>query len=586
MSRWLALLIAISACSSANTSTPVQQPAAPSQPPPPPSTPHTLTIIGTNDLHGQITRLPILAGFIANARAARAADGGALLLLDAGDMFQGTLESNLAEGADVVKAYNALHYTATAVGNHEFDYGPVGPAATATKDGEDPRGALKARASEAQFPFLVANIADAKTGARIDYPNMPASTIVDAAGVKVGIVGLSTQSTPTTTMPANFVGLKMMPTAQTLIAEVGKLRAAGATVILAVAHIGSECKSFDNADDDSSCEHDGEIYKVLADVPPGTVDVVVAGHTHAGVAHRIHGTAVIESFAQGRGFGRVDVVVDGAGKPTAVKVFQPTLICPLDEHRNPVPVADCHPDSYEGKPVVVDTGIQAIVDGALARAQEKRAEKLGVTLTAVVTRAYREESAEGDLFTELMLAAEPTADVAMTNGGGLRADLPSGELNYGAFFEAMPFDNRFALVDVTGAQIRELVRHNLRSNGGFMSWGGIAATAKCSGDHLALDIRVVDKRGQTKPLDDKKAYKLVTSDFLASGGDAALKRLHLDDAAIHNTDVIIRDGMAEVLRARKGAAATIDPGKLLAHRHLDYTGKRPVACKADPAEDE
>src|SRR4051812_26757086 len=82
----------------------------------------TITIIGTNDLHGALDRMPLFAGFVANVRAARAKDGGAVLLIDAGDMFQGTLESNLAEGADVVRAYNQIGYTAVAVGNHEFDF--------------------------------------------------------------------------------------------------------------------------------------------------------------------------------------------------------------------------------------------------------------------------------------------------------------------------------------------------------------------------------------------------------------------------------------------------------------------------------
>src|SRR5258706_13221026 len=73
----------------------------------------TITIIGTNDLHGALDRLPLFAGFLANVRAARAADGGGVLLVDAGDLFQGTLESNLAEGADVIRAYNALGYAAS-----------------------------------------------------------------------------------------------------------------------------------------------------------------------------------------------------------------------------------------------------------------------------------------------------------------------------------------------------------------------------------------------------------------------------------------------------------------------------------------
>ena len=96
----------------------------------------TLSIVSTNDLHGGILQrgdrggLALLGGYVANLRAARARDGGAVLLLDAGDMFQGTLESNLNEGASVIAAYNALRYAAAAVGNHDFDFGPVGPPAT------------------------------------------------------------------------------------------------------------------------------------------------------------------------------------------------------------------------------------------------------------------------------------------------------------------------------------------------------------------------------------------------------------------------------------------------------------------------
>ena len=111
----------------------------------------TLTIIGTNDLHGALDRLPLLAGFIANVRAARAADGGGVLLLDGGDMFQGTLESNLAEGADVVSAYNAIGYDAVAIGNHEFDFGPEGPGVTAKagrrRSARRAQGARRARRS-------------------------------------------------------------------------------------------------------------------------------------------------------------------------------------------------------------------------------------------------------------------------------------------------------------------------------------------------------------------------------------------------------------------------------------------------------
>src|SRR5262249_46579873 len=219
----------------------------------------TLSIVGTNDLHGALERLPLLAGFIANLRAARAADGGGVVLVDGGDMCQGPLESSLAEGADVVRAYNHIGYAAVALGNHEFDYGPEGPAAVAASAADDPRGALKARVREARFPFVVSNIRDTATGARIAWPNMPASILVAVAGIKVGIIGASTASTPHTTMPANFAGLEMMPAAPAIAEQASALRAQGAQVIVATMHIGSNCKDLDHPEDTSSCEQSAEL---------------------------------------------------------------------------------------------------------------------------------------------------------------------------------------------------------------------------------------------------------------------------------------------------------------------------------------
>jgi 5'-nucleotidase len=535
----------------------------------------TLSIIGTNDLHGAIERLPLFAGFMANLRAARAADGGGVVLLDGGDMFQGTLESNLGEGADIVRAYNYLGYTAVAVGNHEFDYGPVGPAAT-PRPGEDARGALKARASEAKFPFVVSNILDEATGARIDWPNMPAGTLAVVAGIKVGVIGASTESTPYTTMPINFVGLKMAPAAAAIAAEASRLRDQGAQVIVATMHIGSNCKDVEHHDDASSCDRSEEIFKVIGGLPRGTVDVIVGGHTHAGMAHKIDGIAVIESYANGRAFGRVDLTIGPDGRVAAAKIDRPHLMCALDKDHNPVPVAQCEPGSYEGKPVVPDPEVQKIVDAAVARAAERRKELLGITVTRTVTRAHAVESAEGNLISDLMLAARPDAQLTMTNGGGLRADLPAGQLTYGQLFEAAPFDNRFAIVDLTGKDLRKMISSNLRHAGGILSFGGLTARARCQGKKLELEIRVGGK-----PIGDATHYKLATSDFLASGGDGVVGKLKLPDGAVQMTDVIIRDALADVLRGWKGTPrATIDPGKLVSKQapRLDYEGKRPVSC--------
>jgi 2',3'-cyclic-nucleotide 2'-phosphodiesterase (5'-nucleotidase family) len=587
MSRpFVAAALAVALCSCGGSAT--QSPSPPAQPAtlvspevapaPPPRPPITLSIVGTNDLHGALPRLPILAGYVNNLRAVRRAAGGDVLLLDGGDMFQGTLESNIAEGADVVTAYNAMGYTAAAIGNHEFDFGPVGEAVTISKPEQDARGALKARAAEAKFPFLVSNIVDEATQKLVDWPNVKPAAKVTVAGVTVGIIGLSTQSTPYTTMPANFLGLKMAQPALAAMEYAKQLRHEGATVVIVVAHIGSVCKDLTNPDDVSSCDRKDEVFDVIRAFPPGLVDAWVGGHTHAAVAHRINGVATIESYSSGRAFGRIDLTIDPQGKVTASQIFRPTNLCPLGADGTPVPTEQCAPGPYEGSPVVRDPEISKIVEAAVEKTRARREEKLGPTATAVITRSYNQESALGNWFTDMMLSARPDAQVSLTNGGGLRANVPAGDITYGQLFEAMPFDNRFALLKLQGSQLREMLVTNVSRGGAQYSWGGITLVASCKNEQLVLDVKV---RG--KALDDKKTYVMVTSDFLASGGDGTLAKFKLPPEATETTNTIMRDAFADVLRAKKGAAKKIDPLKLYDPKapRQKYPTPRPVRCSAN-----
>jgi 5'-nucleotidase len=179
----------------------------------------TLSVISTNDVHGALLPvdgnrgLALFAGYVDNLRETRAEDGGEVLLIDAGDMWQGTLESNLSEGASVVAAFNALDYDAAAVGNHEFDFGPAGEKATPANILDDSQGALKRRAAEADFPLLAANLIDDTTGLPVDWPNVQPSVLLDREGIKVGIIGLMTEHALITTIAANVRGLSVAPLA-------------------------------------------------------------------------------------------------------------------------------------------------------------------------------------------------------------------------------------------------------------------------------------------------------------------------------------------------------------------------------------
>lgn len=553
-------------------------PASPDpQTPPVARRPVTLSIVGTNDLHGALPRLPILGGYLANLRAARAADGGGVLLLDGGDMFQGTLESNVAEGADVVAAYNLLGYAGAAVGNHEFDFGPVGPAVVAQSPTDDRWGALKARAAEARFPLLTANILDEKTGAPVTWKNVKTATLTEVAGVKVGVIGLSTESTPRTTMPANFLGLKMAEPAAATVAEARRLRALGATVIAVAAHLGGKCSDLSNPDDHSSCDASEEAFVLASALPPGTVDVIVAGHTHRAVAHRVNGVPIIESYANGRAFGRVDLQIDASGKVAGARIHPPRDLCPPGPDNAPVPTERCAPGDYEGKAVARDAELDRLVSAAWERTRARREEKLTVTATAPIRREYERESALGNWFTDLMLAANPRAQLAMTNGGGLRSDVPAGEITYGQLFEAMPFDNRFVFLSLTGQQLRQLVTRQVASAGAHTSWGGLRIVASCQGGGLALELRIAGK-----PVDPLARYTLVTSDFLASGGDGALASLGITLEQAESTDVIMREAFAAVLRAQK--QKRLDPLSLYDPKRprLALPGPRPLRCGGGP----
>lgn len=483
----------------------------------------TLSIVGTNDVHGGILErdarggLALFSGYVANLRAARARDNGAVLLIDAGDMFQGTLESNLNEGAVVVSAYNALGYSAAAIGNHEFDFGPVGPRSTPGSPTDDPRGALKARASEAHFPFLAANLMDTTTGRMVEWPNVRASVTLDVLGIKIGIVGLLTAETFSATIASNTHGLRIAPLAPTLQAEAARLRAGGAAVVILTAHAGGRCRTFDPPTDLSSCDPNAEIFAVARALPPGLVDAIVAGHTHAGLAQEVNGMPIVESFSSGVSFGRMDLQFDReAGRVTGHHIFSPQNLCAREDPRT----HRCDPAApqaaYEGAPVVPDAAIAHLLEPAIETVRAMKARPLGIVLDTPIPRSGAIESPLGNLFTDAYRESVPGADVAINNtDGGLRADLPAGPLTYGSLFEVFPFDNTLVSLPLTGAELRRLLRAQLERGTRVFGVSGARVQMRCSGATTVVTML----RPNGAAIRDDERLVVVTTDFLATAGD-------------------------------------------------------------------
>ena len=334
----------------------------------------------------------------------------------------------------------------------------------------------------------------------------------------------------------------------------------------------------------------------------------MAGHSHAGVAHFVEGVPVIQSFSGGRAFGRIDLTLAKSGgvwqlQRERTRIFPPHEVCDMTAkgpaspggqaagqggqaagqpaaqagqpavqkggeagHGGPPSVDLLSCDSralagaalelvtYEGAPVVADAAVAATLAVPAAALAARRAEPLGVTLTEKLGRSYRAEAPLSQALAELIrqgaaLQTGAQVDVGLQNGGGIRADLPSGPLTYGEMYEVLPFDNRLATMQLTGAQLAELFRLNLQSSSGVLVPSGIPVEARCQG--AALQVQLLDNAGRPQP--PTKTYTVATSDFLASGGDSfgpLLAKLPAGAVKFYDDAPPLRELVIEALRKR------------------------------------
>jgi 5'-nucleotidase len=519
-----------------------------------------LELIATTDWHGHVESAPLFGGLLAIERREHP---GRVLLVDGGDLFTGTLESDIGEGAVVIRAMNALGYDAAAVGNHDFDFGPVGPQAVPRDKGDDPRGALKARLGEAKFPLLTANVVEAD-GKPLAGTKPFVLRTVD--GVKIGIVGGTTESLPHTTILPNLVGLKVLPLAASVESAAKAARAAGAQVVIAVVHAGDECPRRSEALSDAQpgdlqgCTTHGELFALAHVLARGkSVNAIFGGHTHKPVSAVVDGLPVAQPDARGLAYVTMGLEVDAAGAPTGHFRIEPE-----------VPVRE---GAFHGQKVVPDEKVAAAIAPDVARAAELRKQPVGVRLDGKLWRAYGEESPLGNLLADIV-RARTHADLALLNGGGLRADLPAGELRYGALFETLPFANRLATLRLSGAHLRELFARNLTGTGGVLSLGGATVSAQCK-DH-ALSVQITLSNG--KLVADTDQISIGTSDFLALGGDDFSRLPPHAAPQIDESGPTLRDVVGAAFKER----ATIRPDDPAffdpAHPRLKLPAARPIHC--------
>lgn len=431
----------------------------------------TLTIVHTNDTHGRVEEDKYAGmGFAKIATKVKEIRESSdnVLVIDAGDTFHGQIIAQLTEGESIVKIMNAIGYDAMVPGNHDFNYG---------------QEKLKQLAELANFPIVSANIIKED-----DTKLLEPYTIKELDGIKIGIFGLSTPETTYKTHPKNVEGLTFENPVEVAQQMVDELKDE-VDIIIALSHLGL----------DESSEFTSE--KVATEVEG--IDLIVDGHSHTELPEgkQVGDTLIVQAGEYDVNLGIVELKYgDGEIVEMTAKLFTKDEATEISEDEEMLSViAEIKEENEEITSVVV-----ANTDIRLEGEREK-------------VRAG--ETNLGNLIAEAMLKVTE-ADIALTNGGGIRASIEPGEITRGDIITVLPFGSYVVVKEVKGSDILAALEHGISAYpetlGAFPHVAGVAFTFD---PEKEPGNRLVEVKVNGEPLDPDKTYKLATNDFLAAGGD-------------------------------------------------------------------
>lgn len=426
------------------------------------------------------------------------------IVLSGGDNYQGTSESNLTMGKPVTAMMKGMNVVASAVGNHEFDWG-------ADKIAE--------WSNEGGFDYLAANITEDGEPVSWAKPYM----IQEVGGKKIAFIGLAHEDTPTLTKAANIKGLVFEDPIETAnkwveFLQDGKAEEGKPDAIVLLTHI-------DSSQDRETKEITGNAVDLCEKVKG--IDLVLSAHSHRAVVGDIDGVAIIQASKYGRAIGVVDM-----------------------KFEDDKPVIEC--ELLMGKDIKDD-----IVDDEDAKEFREELEEelapikgevLGVALEDIGhSRDTKGSNTPLGHWTCEVMAEKTGAQIGIQNGGGLRRALTKGDITMGDLYEIMPFDNYLVVCDLSGADLIKAIDHGINmpetTDGAF---SGLIVEYDSSKPYGEQITKITLEDGT--PIDPEKDYRIVTNDFMFSGGDG------YDFAGAHNIDetyVPIRDVLVDAIKEQK-----------------------------------
>ncbi|WP_303967237.1 5'-nucleotidase C-terminal domain-containing protein [Sporosarcina ureae] len=470
----------------------------------------TLSLMHMNDTHARVAEMPKAITAIKEVRNEKPD----ALLLHGGDVFSGTLYFSEFEGQADLELMNLMGLDAMVFGNHEFDLGN-------SVNGHE---SLANFVKGANFPVISSNIDFSKDAhlkslvSETDFTSTPAlgeihkGLIKEVNGEKVGIFGLTTESTAFVASPGAVEFLDYKESAEKAVAY---FESQGVNKIISVNHLGF--------DSDPSVGND----LLLAQAVDG-IDIIVGGHSHTKLSEPVivdkkangdqkDPTVIVQADQYLTHLGTLDVEFDKNGVITG----QAGKLISLKDKENDAEAAKALL-KYSGK--IDETFGKEI--GATLEVDLPNPRSRGEEGPTDSVRAN--ETALGNLVTDGMLEKakeyDPKTVIALQNGGGIRNHLNKGPVTVGAVIEVLPFGNTLSLVTLTGAEIKNTLEHSVRNSpneeGGFLHMSGMKMTFDSSKEvGKRVQSMKVKMNGEFVDIEMDKEYVITTNAFTARGGD-------------------------------------------------------------------
>ncbi len=472
-------------------------------------------LLWTNDMHGHIAPEPArfmnpefppplgggpsAANYIKEVRAKAAAAGEEVLLVDVGDMFQGTPIGNKTKGEAVIEYYNAIGYDFAVPGNHDFDMG---------------RENTERLANLSNFPWIAANLREKETGEPVSW--VQPTLMLEFQGIKIGVVGIITPGTASMSFPEHIAGLDFLEMPPTVEEYRDKLKEEGADIIFLAIHEGlpydpkegwkkiaggteTETDQEQQGTYGSNHSYGGMNLMELVNTVSG-LDLAVGGHTHRGYSEPwidpVNHTMCFESYGNGSSLGHAVLLIDrksgtllgyeGADdRGTLITLFEDEIW--PDEEIAAV-IRPYHEQAEAELNKVIGTSAVSMVRGSPTS-----------PLGAMVADAMREYF---------------DADFSFQNLGGIRANIAAGDVTARDIFSVLPFGNELVEVRMDGRMVRRVIERKLAGNSG----GIIISGVKMEYDTTRPDYdRVVTLEFDGQPWDPDRIYKVIVTNFLMEG---------------------------------------------------------------------